>query len=266
LYSFSGSSDGGIPFAGLVSDSAGTLYGTTEEGGNKNCTIYPGNGCGTVYELTPPTTTNGTWTETVLYRFSGSDGAVPAAGLIADGTGTLYGTTEFGGNSNVVCVNGYSCGTVFKLTPPGTSGGTWTETVLYSFSGSDGEFPLAGLIFGKDGALYGTTYSGGNTSCNASISETRGCGTVFKLTPPTTAEGTWTETVLHSFNGSDGAYPYAGLTMDASGALYGTTAGGGDPYCIGGCGTVFKLTPRTNKGGTWTETGSLSTGAETGCL
>src|SRR5260370_6321423 len=136
LYSFRGGSDGAYPVGALVADKAGNLYGTTSEGGSSNCSA----GCGVVFELTPPSTQGGAWTETVLYRFTGgSDGAAPESNLIFDAVGNLYGTTAGGGDAS-------SDGTVFQLTPPSTPGGTWTETVLYRFAGgSDGKIPLAGL-------------------------------------------------------------------------------------------------------------------------
>ena len=213
LYSFSGGTDGTSPNGSLIADASGALYGTTTSGGTGSS--------GTVFKLTPPTTTGGAWTETVLYTFTGSpDGASPFVGLIADASGALYGATYNGGTSGN--------GTVFKLTPPTTTGGAWTETVLYSFSGSDGANPRGSLIADAEGAHYGTTFLGGAGSS----------GTVFKLTPPATTGGAWTETVLYSFTGgSDGANPPAALIADTSGALYGTTNSGG-----GGYGTVFKLT------------------------
>ncbi len=209
LHSFGGS-DGANPSAGLIADAAGNLYGTTADGGaGTNCP----SGCGTVFELTP------TGTLTVLHSFTFSDGANPFAGLIADAVGNLYGTTISGGVSGR--------GTVFELTPTGTL------TVLHSFTGSDGGFPSAGLIADATGNLYGTTSEGG-ASANCSVF---GCGTVFKLTP------TGTLTVLHSFAGSDGETPSAGLIADAAGNLYGTTQYGGASTNCGasGCGTVFKL-------------------------
>jgi len=254
LYSFTGGTDGAYPFfAGVVRDKAGNLYGTTSSGGVNNL--------GTVFKLTP------TGTETVLHSFAndGTDGSVPLAGLVLDKTGNLYGTTYAGGASGA--------GTVFKVDPSGT------ETVLYSFTaGTDGCYPYnAGVVLGKKGVLYGTTSSCGASgfgtvfkltptgtetvlhSFNADgtdgvypdaglaidsksnlygithVGGATGYGTVFKLTP------TGTETVLHSFNadGTDGIYPFAGLVLDKTGNLYGTTHYGGAI----GYGTVFMVTP-----------------------
>jgi uncharacterized repeat protein (TIGR03803 family) len=233
--------DGAFPFAGLISAASGAFYGTTPLGGHSNE--------GTVFELLPPATAGGAWTETVLYSFKGSgvipgqqvignDGALPYGGLIADASGALYGVTVNGG------VYGY--GAVYKVTPPALAGGAWTETVLYSFSGGgDGGYPYGALASDASGAVYGTTSMGGTSNY----------GTVFQLTPPTVAGGTWTEAVLHSFSFTDGAYPYTGLTSDASGALYGTTIDGGTlaggAY---GAGIVFQLRPPALAGGNWTET------------
>ena len=222
LYSFKwGRTDGAFPAAGLVRDSAGNLYGTTEFGGSSNnCS----GGCGTVFRL------DATGTETVLHSFIGplTDGQYPEAGLILDAAGNLYGTTAFGGGSTN-CVIG--CGAVFKLDTTGS------ETVLHSFAGppTDGQTPRGGLVRDSAGNLYGTTWSGGSSNnCSG------GCGTVFRL------DATGTETVLHSFVGSptDGATPFAGLLRDAAGNLYGTTAYGGSKhadFCPFGCGTVFKV-------------------------
>jgi uncharacterized repeat protein (TIGR03803 family) len=217
LHSFQGGTDGSYPQAGLTSDAAGNLYGTTFQGGTV--------GVGTVFELTPAG--GGTWTEKVLYSFSGADGNGPFGGVIFDAAGNLYGTTIGGGT--------YLAGTAFELTPAG--GGTWTEKGLWSFgNGTDGTSPAAGLIFDAAGNLYGTTQTGG----------TNGGGMVFELTPA--GGGTWTEKVLYNFgNGTDGEQPAAGLIFDAAGNLYGTTAFGG----TSSKGTVFELTPAG--GGTWTE-------------
>jgi uncharacterized repeat protein (TIGR03803 family) len=252
LYSFTGHTDGEKPLGGLIADQNGNLYGTTYDGG--------ASGYGTVFELGPPAVAGGSWTETVLHSFdpNGSDGFQPTAGLIADQNGNLYGTTQYGGGQGYCGSPG--CGTVFELTPPATPGGTWTETVLHSFAGypNDGGVPTARLIVDKKRNLYGTTYIGG-----PGCSDVHGCGTVFKLTPPTKGGGTWTETVLYSFlGGNDGAFPYyAGLIADKKGNLYGTTEEGGNGCEIYGCGTVFELTPPAKAGGPWTENVLFSFGS-----
>jgi uncharacterized repeat protein (TIGR03803 family) len=229
LHQFAAGTDGANPVAGLTFDSAGNLYGTTFAGGSGTCANFGvAIGCGTVFKLSPKPA--GGWTETILYRFTGSaDGASPAAGLIFDAAGNLYGTTEWGGTSGF--------GTVFKLAP--TAGAGWTESVLYSFTGgSDGLFPVASLIFDAAGNLYGTTLNGGG-----------GCqgGTAFKLMP--NADGSWTENILYEFcqAGSDAFGPAAPLILDSAGNLYGTTMGGGSQ----GSGTAFELAP--NADGTWTQ-------------
>jgi uncharacterized repeat protein (TIGR03803 family) len=206
LYNFTGGSDGEYPQGGVIADANGNLYGTAEGGGS--------DGCGTVFELQ----TNGQLI--VLHAFQGEDGCQPRGTLMTDGSGNLYGTTADGGNMEGC--GGSGCGTVFKVAPGGT------ETVLYAFTGSDGDTPFGGVIADGAGNLYGTTVFGG----------TMGVGTIFELMP----DGT--ETVLHSFHlsGGDGADPEAGLIMDKSGNLYGTTSDGGG-YCKEGCGTAFKLTP-----------------------
>lgn len=211
LYSFTGGYDGGYPVARLLNVN-GTLYGTTSSGGNDNCFNGEQAGCGTVFAVAPG------GTESVVYAFSGQDGAAPKAGLIAV-NGTLYGTTSQGGTQDF--------GTVFSLTPSGA------ETVLYSFSGGfDGGIPVAGLVDVK-GNFYGTTSAGGMGSCT----NFPGCGTVFSLTP------TGTETAIYRFSGgNDGGVPLAGL-INSGGTLYGTTEQGGGPWCVSGCGVVFSITP-----------------------
>jgi uncharacterized repeat protein (TIGR03803 family) len=239
LYRFAGGNDGANPYAGLIFDAAGNLYGTTSSGG--------ANGPGTVFQLVP--NADGSWSESVLYSFCSftncTDGGLPAAGVIMDRAGNFYGTTVFGGNSANNCNGGnLNCGVVYKLTPK--SGGGWTESVIYNFTGgSDGGQPYAGLIFDQSGNLYGTTEEGGGVACRF------GCGVVFQLTPQ--SNGSWTESVLHSFTGgSDGGAP-AGLIFDAKGNLYGATGFGGHigRNCSVGCGLAFELTPN---GGSWTET------------
>jgi uncharacterized repeat protein (TIGR03803 family) len=221
LHNFAGT-DGSFPWGTLIFDASGNLYGTTQTGGTY--------GYGTVFEMTP--TTKGAWKEKVIYSFNGAngkDGAGPLAGVIFDGSGNLYGTSELGGV--------YSFGTVFELTP--TAGGGWKEKILHSFNPStkDGVAPNASLIFDTAGNLYGTTLEGGVS----------GLGTVFELAPKT--GGGWKETVLHSFNsnGRDGYFPFASLIFDGSGNLYGATSVGGTKSG----GTVFELSPKT--GGGWKE-------------
>jgi uncharacterized repeat protein (TIGR03803 family) len=246
LYKFKGGKDGIGPHTGLVADSAGNLYGTTQLGGG---TYRCPHGCGTVFELSPPANGTGGWTETVLYRFSGqSDGAGPLGRLIFDGQGNLYGTTFAGGDfSNRTCRDPQgviACGVVFELSPPAAPGGAWTETVLHSFEGSDGAFPNAGLTFDGSGNLYGATTDGG-TPCGGP-----GCGVVFELSPPLQPGGQWSFVDLYDFTGgSDGQSSFSDLIFDASNNLYGTTCGGGD---YGG-GVVFELSPPLQQGGDWTE-------------
>jgi uncharacterized repeat protein (TIGR03803 family) len=220
--------EGRTPQSGLIFDTSGNLYGTTIAGGiGINCN--DNEGCGIVYELSP---SSSGWVETVLYQFTGStDGGSPAGNLVFDTSGNLYGTTEYGGDSE--CYGGLGCGTVFELSP--TSSG-WKESVLHAFADkADGALPLGGVILDAAGNLYGTTYLGGNIKdCHGPIN---GCGVVFQLTPTSTG---WTEHVLHSFTGANGWAPAAGLTLDSTGNLYGTTFTGGG---------VFKLTPTAS--GPW---------------
>jgi uncharacterized repeat protein (TIGR03803 family) len=220
LHQFDGNlEDGSEPEAGLTFDKAGNLYGTTIGGGS-----HQG---GTVFELSRSPV--GGWSYRVLHDFAASlnDAANPRGSLIFDAAGNLYGTTGLGGSNYI--------GTVFELMPH--AAGTWTEKILYTFSGAGG-FPEANLIFDRAGNLYGTTAAGGANED----------GAVFELSPA--ANGTWTETVLHSFDedGTDGYIPICGLVFDSHGNLYGTTTNGGAYQW----GTVFELSPAA--GGTWNET------------
>ena len=177
LYSFTGGDDGSQPFAGVVLDAAGNLYGTAQAGG--------AHGAGVVFELSP---SQSGWTETVLYTFTGgTDGSLPIGGVVLDGAGNLYGTAANGGDPNC------HCGTVFKLTP---SGGGWTFTILHSFTGfKDGASP-AGILTLAGSVLLGTTVGGSQGCGNA------GCGTVFKLS---TSGGS---DFVIPFNGSNGFQPW----------------------------------------------------------
>jgi uncharacterized repeat protein (TIGR03803 family) len=206
LYTFTGLYDGAFPYAGLIMDAGGSLYGTTSSGGFPPYT-------GLVFKL------DKSGHETVLYYFlNRGDGDYPLAGVNMDANGNLYGTTYYGGASGA--------GTVFKLDTTGT------ETVLYNFTGgADGSNPVAGVIMDTEGNLYGTTEFGGSSPDCGPL----GCGVVFKL------DTTNKETVLHTFGGSrgEGANPTAGLVLDAKGNLYGTTEYGGGGS--NGAGMVFKL-------------------------
>jgi uncharacterized repeat protein (TIGR03803 family) len=222
LYDFLGGDNGNQPQTGVVFDGQGNIYGTTYYGGSY--------GWGTVFSLEP--TSHG-WKQKVLYSFLGSsDGFNPVGNLLIDANGNLYGTTLYGG-TGVGCTPGsYDCGgTVFALK---AENGIWKHEVLYSFcsvSGcADGAAPY-GLAFDKAGNLIGSTDAGG-TSCEY------GCGTVYKLTR---SKQGWTEKVLHQFSTEgDGYYPgLGGVSLDASGNIYGTTYAGGAT----GYGIVFELKP-----------------------
>jgi len=242
IYSFPSGGHGiGGPFrpstlpSPLIVDTAGNLFGEAEAGGDKNA--------GMVYELSPAA--NGTWTETTLYSFpSGVGGNGPTGGLIMDQAGNLYGTTEYGG-LGVHGAQQSGNGIVFELIRG--QNGTWSKKTLYEFVGypSDGSQSTASLIFDTAGNLYGTTSVGGHGTCTATNGTIIGCGTAFELAP---VNGGWQETVLHSFAGTqDGIRPLAGLLLDKSGNLFGTTVSGG----IGFGGAVFELSPAS--GGGWNE-------------
>jgi uncharacterized repeat protein (TIGR03803 family) len=279
LYSFTGGADGGSPGFAVVRDAAGNLYGSTTFFGSLNH--------GMVFELSP--LSGGGWTESVLYTFTGgADGGAPN-GLVIDPAGNLYGTTNVGGNSlndgvvfelspsasgwtestiytfyavhplgdtsangaltldaagNLYGTTSYNGtrgnGVVFKLSPNGSGG--WTARVLHNFSGfGDGGSPNGNLVLDAAGNIFGTTPTGGDkTACNR-----HGCGVVFELSP--TMAGGWKYTGLYAFTGgTDGGVPYAGLVIDSSGNLYGTTNQGGPSTgtgCSSGCGVVFEFSP-----------------------
>jgi uncharacterized repeat protein (TIGR03803 family) len=233
LHIFSGP-DGDAPMAALAIDASGNLYGTTLCGGTfpevktpdfRNCN---GNeGPGTVWELSPQG--GGNWKFTTLYDFTGhADGGNPSAGgpLIFDSAGNLYGTTHNGGAHNL--------GTTFELSP--NADGTWSETVLHSFSGPDGVQPSGGVVSDAAGNLYGETFGRGSY-LGIDSGAYAGGQTVYELSP--NGDGTWAETVLHTFNDPVSGGPAMGLTMDGAGNLYGTTWLGG----VYSNGTVFEITP-----------------------
>jgi uncharacterized repeat protein (TIGR03803 family) len=160
LHSFTNGADGGSPFAGLIFDASGNMYGVAGDGGT--------GGDGTVFELSP---SGGGWTFTVIYNFTSPEGGQcgPRAGLTMDTAGNLYGTTYCDG------AKGY--GNVFKLSP--ASGG-WTYKNLYDFKGgTDGKNPISTVLIHPNGKLYGTALGGGDPNCNPTF----GCGVVWELTP-----------------------------------------------------------------------------------
>lgn len=248
IYNFQGTIDGANPTSQLIADKAGNLYGTASRG----------QGQGTVFELTPHS--GGQWTETTLHSFTGPDGSGPAAGLMMDGKGNLFGTTLSGGN--------YGDGVVFELQPVSSG---WNFSVIHNFNydgvtNFDGAWPAAPVSLDTKGNLYGTTLQGGTGQCNAAFATKQpvappkgqtyySCGTVFELSPQ--GNGTWSEKVIHSFQGTDGGWPVAGVIFDRKANVYGTTAMGaiGGSGCPGvevsGCGVVFELV--RSGGGTWTE-------------
>jgi len=224
LHDFTGADDGGTPFAALTPHASG-FYGTTSTGGTR--------GLGTVYRFA---NSGDSWQLYVLYAFDGldnlRDGIAPYAGLVIGDDGALYGTTHSGGQGNG-CPQRYGCGTVYRV-KPGAAVAVWDEAVLLGFGNTDGSNPDRGaLVFDRSGNLYGTTRSGGADSD----------GTIFEMT---STRGIWRETVLHSFNGSDGASPLSGVAFDEQGNLYGTTSAGG----ANNLGEVYRM-QRSNSG--WTE-------------
>jgi uncharacterized repeat protein (TIGR03803 family) len=288
VYQFKAGPDGSNPFANVILDAKGDLYGTT--------TIDGAYGYGTVFKVTP------TGKLSVLHSFTGTggDGANPFGPLVRDTGGNLYGTTEYGGTFGGAC-GALGCGIVFKIDAAGT------ETVLYQFTGSpgDGQFPLQGVVRDSAGNLYGTTLSGGafdfgtvfridtsgtetvlhsfnvntgdgyypyggsllrdsagNLYGTTELGGSEGVGAVFKL------DSSGNETILHSFgfSGGDGIVPYGTLIRDAAGNLYGVTNEGGDYSCFSGagCGVVYKLDASNNETILYTFTGIAGDGASPG--
>lgn len=247
IHRFSGA-DGFEPSTPLVSDSSGALYGATlsASGDEKNCTMAKGFECGVVYKLTPPADGSSKWRVTVLHRFSNvgdgfKGGYQLLRGLAMDNSGALIGITYSGGSTSNHCSDTFAgCGVVFRLTPPTGNGTMWDETVLYTFGDNgpiDAEKPDGGIVIDAKGAIYGTTQFGGPGLA----------GTVWKLSPPSKGQSSWTESIVHGFSGPDGFRPLGPVLFDARGAIYGSTIQGGpDHNCATGvftCGVVYKLTP-----------------------
>jgi uncharacterized repeat protein (TIGR03803 family) len=250
IHRFTGeNADGRNPLGGLVFDKSGKLWGTTQVGGHSESGACGGvqRLCGTVFELTP--NTNGTWTESTLFSFTGSTtGTNPVTNLVIDQEGNLYGTTVNGGPSLE--------GLVFKLTPEGN--GKVTESIVHEFGSgaccTDGIHPFNGLTIDAAGNLYGAVQGGGGTTnaCTGGFVDV-GCGVVYKLTP-NASKTRWEETILYAFLGSsDGANPLDDrVAVDANGNVFGSAASGGDfdfnkTHCVGnlpgGCGVVFEVKP-----------------------
>lgn len=247
LYTFLGTTDGCGP-TGVIIDKHENLYGITTGCG--------ANGTGTIFELVPPTSSAGSWTEETLYAFpvggivkSGMKKALaPPKGnnavyentLSLDASGNLYGASAIGGTSG----NGY----VYELAAP-VSGGAWAFSTLYSFAGApDGAVPSGGVVVGANGYLYGTTYYGGTvTQWTGAL---YGFGILYELIPPSTSGGKWTEKIIHNFAGGfDGFLPASTPILGSGGVLFGLTTGGGDNTSGGFsgnracCGAVYEYVP-----------------------
>lgn len=254
LHHFGSAGDGWHPVAGVTIGSDGTLYGTTPSG------LVPPDGSptfGTAYSLTPPGEGKTVWKETILHTFmNGTDSSFPSSTLLIGPNGDLFGTARGGGGG--IAAN---YGEVFELSPP-ASGTAWTFRALHRFApGTDGVYPIGGLIADNFGNLFGATYTGGTTNF----------GTVYELTPPSGRGREWTEQVLTTFSGYDNA-PTATLAMDGSGKLYGTTSGNfqyliekghvvkshNELFCGG---SIFSLAPPASPGGSWVETSLLVFGS-----
>jgi uncharacterized repeat protein (TIGR03803 family) len=269
LHRFTGGADGGKPYAGLVMDQQGNLYGTAGDGGLQDCPT----GCGTVFRLSP--SPSGAWKFSILHQFSGPDGATPYPGLIIDGSGNLFGATQAGGSYNAGVIYalarlpsgafafslvhdfrngadggipnvptlgpgrtlygtalGSNHGTVFELVPMGKK---WEFKLIYTFQGGLQSGPNGPVVFDSAGNLYGLTFAGGS----------EGQGTAYELS--LASNGSWTKTVLYNFPGAaGGTNPSGPLVFDPAGNLYGTTQ-----YGSLNDGSVFELSPVS---GGWTAT------------
>jgi len=234
LHSFTGNGgDGAFPYANVTVDRNGNLFGTTGIGGDKNCSLNVGQGCGTVFETTAPAAGTHKWTTSTIYSFTdGTDLAFPASPLTLDQHGVLYGTIAYGYGAY---------GNVFRLAPPAMQGGAWTFQTLYTFSGqTDGEMAPGTNVLVENGEVYGVTPNGGtSTAC------TGGCGTLFRLLPPQAGGTAWRYQRLVSFRGgSRGSVPVWLAGPNA--------AGGGFVGTLGGPGAVVAVAPPTT-GHRWSD-------------
>ena len=226
IHEFQGGSDGSFPSGVPAVAKNGELYGVTENGGTYNS--------GTIFKLIPPQTSGGAWAKSVTYEFPGGKGEEGPQSVIFGADGNLYG------------VNGGE--TIYELKAPDNDGGVWKYSALHTLNQGSGGGPIQGnLAFDSEGNLYGATELGGDLgACHGD-----GCGTVFELKRPTKSGGKWRFSLLYTFTGgTDGAEPFAGVTLDQKGNVYGTTDGGG----IYDFGTAYRFSPPVRKGHAWTET------------
>jgi len=220
IHNFQGSSDGWGPRGVPAVAKNGDLYGVTYGGGTSDW--------GTVFKLTAPLTRGGRWKKAVLYNFPGGQGGGQPISLVLGTDGNLYGDDGE---------------TIFELSPPTSRHRAWNYTALYTLNQQNDGAGIEGLVFDAEGNLYGATELGGDMNCS--------CGTVFELKRPAQKDGQWLFSVLYAFmGGADGYEPFAGVTLDQKGNLYGTTIGGGTfKY-----GAVYRVSPPMPKGSQWTET------------
>ena len=228
LHSFTNTAgDGASPQVGVVLDSKGAVYGTTDGGG--------ATGLGIAYKIA---SVGSGFVETILTPLQGAGFHGP---LIFDSVGNLYGVTGNGGT--------YHNGSVFKLSAPTSGTGSWTETTLFSFRAETpgGYFPQGSLVMDSRGQLYGTNAFNAKSADGAQTG-----GTVFRLTPPAVVGEAWTRSTLYTFTGSgDGTIPTSGMILNTkTGVFYGTTS---NSIPANGCGVVFSLTPPAVAGGAWSE-------------
>jgi len=247
LYAFSGGTDGAYPRDGLVPDGDGNLFGTNVQ--SAAC----GDGCGTVFELSPPAQGQAVWTLSTLYTFTGTKtGLYPGGKLLPDQSGGFYGITWGGANTGGSCWDAtyLGCGTVYHLTPPTKVGGAWKHTTLYAFTGgADGQTPYSLLTLDSAGDILSLTQNGGQDA-RTCLFTPGGCGTVFSLAPPQGGNGAWTLSTPWQFTGKrDGNQPMAAGLSPFKGKYITTTAGDAAGHDFG---TIDMFVPGA-QGQPWTE-------------
>jgi len=231
LHSFTGA-DGAQPFAGLIADRNGNLYGVTTAGGQTNQ--------GTVFELTAKT-----FAESVLYSFQGPEGSTPYGGLAIDSAGNLFGT------ASTTSAPPYA-GSVFELSPPPAGQTTWSFTELHTFTGgADGGSPQGAMVGNTGGTIYGATFGGTGM----------GNGTVFELSPSGSSPTGYAYQVIFTFSGTEGSNPFGDLALDSAGRLWGPLLNSNDVNSSGG---LFLLSPPAGGVGTWVQYASYLFNGTTG--